>query len=76
MKYTMFYLYTSSWVSNSRYEMSRFMFGFYDFVKEQGHTDMLYDYMKIYRPMMYSQFTMKSKHKKITNEVKRGRFDD
>lgn len=76
LKYTMFYIYTSSWVSNSTYEMIRFMFGFYDLVKEQGHTDILYDYMNIYSPTMYSQFSMESKYKKIINDVMRVTSDD
>ena len=57
LKFPMLSKYALSLVSNSRDDMSWFMTGVADVVKEEFHTAMLHDDMNLARLMVYSRST-------------------
>ncbi|KAK4721400.1 hypothetical protein R3W88_011633 [Solanum pinnatisectum] len=72
-KFTLLSKYAPSLVSNPRDEMSRFVIGIYDLVKEECHTTMLNNDMNISRLMVYAQSIKDSKLKGVNQDLKRGR---
>ena len=48
-------------MSNPRYQMSRFVTGVADLVKEECHTAMLHNDMSLFRLVVYDQSTEESK---------------
>ncbi|TMW85055.1 hypothetical protein EJD97_023872 [Solanum chilense] len=68
--------YATSLVSIPRYEMSRFVTGVADLVKDEWCTTMLHNNMNLSRLMVYGHSIEHSKHSRITRNLKRGIYDD
>ena len=71
LKFSRLSRFVQSLVSNSRYEMSRFVTGVADLVKEEYHMAMLHDDMTLSRLMVYSQSIEESKFRRIARYLKR-----
>jgi len=76
LRFTQLSKYAPSLVSNPRDEMSRFVTGVSDLVKEECHTAMLHNDMNISRLIVYAQSIEESKLKRMNRNVKRGRSDE
>ena len=76
MNFTLLSNYAPSLLSNLINEMSRFVNGVSDLVKEECHTTILHDDMNISRLMVYAQSTRESKLKKMTRHLKRDASDE
>jgi len=61
-------------VSNSTDEMSRFVTGISDLVKEECRTTMLHGDMNISRLVVYAQSIEESKMTRVRKDLKRGRY--
>ena len=71
LKFTMLSTYAPSLVSNPRDEMSRFVTGVADLVKEACRTATLYDDMILSRLMVYAQSIEQYKLSRIARNLKR-----
>ena len=71
LKFTMLSRYTPSLVSNPRDEMSTFVLGVVDLVKEQCCTTMLHNDMNLSRFMVYAHSIEESKLSNISRNLKR-----
>ena len=76
LKFSMLSRYAPSLVSNSREEMSRFVTGESDLVKEECRTAMLHGDMNISRLVVYAQSIEESKMTRLRKDLKRGRYED
>ncbi|XP_049348188.1 uncharacterized protein LOC125812755 [Solanum verrucosum] len=76
LKFTLLSKYAPLLLSNPRDEMSRFVTGVYDQVKEQCRTTMLHDDMNISRLVVYAQSIKESKLKRVNRGLKRGGSDE
>ena len=76
LKFSMLSKYAPSLVSNSRDDMSRFMMGVADLVREECHTTMQHDDMTLSRLMMYAQSIEVSKLKRMSRNLKRSGYSD
>ncbi|MCQ8086693.1 retrotransposon gag domain-containing protein, partial [Salmonella enterica] len=76
LKFSMLSRYAPSLVSNSREEMSRFVTGESDLVKEECRTAMLHGDMNISRLFVYAQSIEESKMTRLRKDLKRGRYED
>ena len=65
-----------SFLSNLRDEMSRFLTGVSDLVKEECRTAMLRDDMNLSRLIVYSKSIEETKLKRMNRDVKRGRSNE
>ena len=74
LKFSMLSRYAPSLVSNSREEMSRFVTGESDLVKEECRTAMLHGDMNISRLFVYAQSIEESKMTRVRKDLKRGRY--
>ena len=61
-------------MSNSTDEMSRFVTGISDLVKEECRTTMLHGDMNISRLVVYAQSIEESKMTRVRKDLKRGRY--
>jgi len=61
LKFTLLSKYATSLVSNPRDDMSRFVTGVSDLIKEESRTAMIHDYMNISRLIVYAQSIEESK---------------
>ena len=68
--------YTPSLVSNPRDEMSHFVIGVADLVREKCRTTMLHDDMTLSRLMVYAQSIEESKLRRMARNLKRGGSND
>ena len=68
--------YAPSFVSNPRDEMSRFLTGVADLVREECRTEMRHDDMTLSRLMVYAQLIKESKLGRITRNFKRSGSSD
>ncbi|XP_015072536.1 uncharacterized protein LOC107016640 [Solanum pennellii] len=71
LEFTMLSGYATSLVSNHRDEMSRFVIGVSNFMKEECRITMLHGDMNLSRLMMYAQSTDESKLNRISRNFKR-----
>ena len=71
LNFSMLYRYTSSLVSNPRDDMSTFMMGFADLVREECRTTMIDDDMTLPRLMVYAQSIEQYKLERIVRNLKR-----
>ena len=71
MKFTTFSRYSPSLVSNPRDQMSRFVTGVANLVKEECRTTMLHGDMNFSRLMVYAQSIKESKLSRISRNLKR-----
>ncbi|TMX05704.1 hypothetical protein EJD97_007515 [Solanum chilense] len=69
-------IYSHSLVSNPRDEMTRFLMGVADLVKEERRTAMLNADMTLARLMVYTQTIEESKHRRMDRSLKRSGFND
>ena len=76
LKFTLLSNYGLSLVSNPRDEMSGFVTGVADLVKEECRMDLLHNVMNLSRLMVYAQSIEESKLSKITIKLKRGIFKE
>ncbi|XP_069144358.1 uncharacterized protein [Solanum lycopersicum] len=76
LKYTNLSKYAPSLVSYPRDEMSRFVTGVSDDLKEECHSVMLYDNMDIYCLMVHSQQVEETRAKRKSRDAKRERSFD
>ena len=76
LKFSMLSRYAPSLVSNPRDEMSCFMMGVTDLVREECRTTMLHDDMTLDRLMVYAQSIKESKHKRMSRNLKRSGCSD
>jgi len=74
LKFSMLSRYAPSLVSNCREEMSRFVTGVSDLVKEECRTAMLHGDMNISRLVVYAQSIEESKMTRVRKDLKRGRY--
>ena len=74
LKFSMLSRYAPSLVSNCREEMSRFVTGVSDLVKEECRTTMLHGDMNISRLVVYAQSIEESKMTRVRKDLKRGRY--
>ena len=72
LKFSMLSRYAPSLVSNPRDEMSRFVTGVTDLVREECRTTMLHDDMTLAILMVYSQSNEVSQHRRMARNLKRG----
>ena len=70
LKFSMFSKYALSLLSDSRYEMSRFVIGVADLVREKYPTTMLHDDMTLARLMVYAQEIEESRLKRSLKTFK------
>ena len=68
--------YTPSLVSNPRDEMSHFVIGVADLVREKCRTTMLHDDMTLSRLMVYAQSIEESKLRRMARSLKRSGASD
>ena len=71
LKYSKLYIFSQSLVSILSNEMSRFMTGVVDLVKEEYYTVMLHDDMNLYKLMLYAQSIEESKLERISRNMTR-----
>ena len=76
LKFTTLYRYAPSLLFNLRDEMNRFMTGVADLVKEECPTSLLHEDMNLSILMVYAQSIEKSKHSRISRNLKRGGSSD
>ena len=65
LKFSMISMFAPSYVSNPRDEMSRFVTGVADLVKEKCRMALLHNYMNLSRFIVFAQSIEKSKHCRI-----------
>ena len=70
-KFTMFYRYAPSSVSNHRDDMNKFVTGVADLVKEEGQKAMLHNDMNLSRLKVYAQYIEEYKLSRISRNFKR-----
>ena len=75
LKFTLLSKYAPSLVFNSRDEMSRFLTGVINLVKEECCTSMLHSYMTPSSLMVYAQYIKESKIRMRYGDDKRGKAD-
>ncbi|XP_069150282.1 uncharacterized protein [Solanum lycopersicum] len=76
LKFSTFSKYVPPLVSYLRDEMSRFMIGVANLVREECHTAVLHDDMTLARLMVYDQSIEESKHGRIAKNLKRSGLSD
>ena len=76
LMFSKLFKYALSLVENPRDEMSHFLMGVADLVKEERRTEMLHDDMTVARLMMYARAIEKSKSRRMTLNLKRGCSSD
>ena len=69
LKFSMLSRYAPSLVSNTRDEMSHFVMGVANLVREECRTTMLHDYMTLARLMVYEQWIEDSKLKRMSRNL-------
>ena len=69
LKFSRLSIFSPSLVSNPRYEMSRFVTGLADLVKEECHTTMQHDDMTLARLIVYAQSIEESKLGRIARNL-------
>ena len=76
LKFTLLYKYVPSLVSNPKDEMSRFLTGVSNIVKEEWCTEILRGDITLSRLIMYTQSIKESNLRRRGTYVKRGRIDE
>ena len=76
MKFSKLSKYVPSLVSNQRDEMSHFVTGVVDLVREECRTAMLHDDIAVSRLMVYAQSIEESKLRRMARNLKRGGSND
>ena len=76
LKFSMFSKYSAFLLSNPRDEISRFVTGVTNIVREECHTTMLHDDITQARLVVYAQSIEESKHRRIARNLKRSGSND
>ncbi|TMW98055.1 hypothetical protein EJD97_004551 [Solanum chilense] len=76
LKFSMVSKYPASLLSNPRDEISRFLTGVTNLVREEYHTTMLHDDITLSRLVVYAQSIEQSKHRRIARNLKRSGSND